>query len=87
MAIEFRFKAGKAFLDKHRHPITVPRNQVNYSLLEQELQNTNNELTIICPSGEKLSGYLLSATAGFWLLLPNRDARFQKRSFVSTKER
>jgi hypothetical protein len=63
MAIDFRFKVGKAFQNSNRRPITVPRTQVNYALLEKEMQDMDDKLAIICPDGARISGYMYSGTS------------------------
>ena len=55
--VNFNFIARHSFLNYKWHPITVPGSQVDYELLEAEKLYVE-DLTVICPNGEKMSGYM-----------------------------
>jgi hypothetical protein len=53
-----------SFLDYPHRPITVPRGGVDYSHLETRNRDTD-DLRVLCPSGERMSGKLLYGRAGY----------------------
>jgi hypothetical protein len=61
--VEFAFEVGHSFRDYPRHPITIPRGQVDYSQLEQE--KLFGPIVIVAPSGERVPGKIYSSIAGF----------------------
>src|SRR3954471_8519708 len=61
--VEFTFTVNKSFLSYSSHPITIPRTQVDYSILENE--NLLGRVTIVSPSGRIVRGHIYSGTAGF----------------------
>ena len=58
--ITFNFTVKNAFLSYMRRPITVPSGEVDYELLEAE-KLCAKDLTVICPNGERMSGYMYSS--------------------------
>ena len=62
--VTFYFTVNASFLNSNSRYITVPRGQIDYARLEEELED-DTELVIICPNGERLSGYMHSGNAGF----------------------
>lgn len=66
-SFSFAFNTGKAFLVQPSHPITVPREQVDYAALEA-LSLNRQELSLLLPRGERSPErfYTLhKGTAGF----------------------
>ncbi|MEX1187519.1 MAG: hypothetical protein WEA80_13110 [Gemmatimonadaceae bacterium] len=51
-SFSFAFNIGKAFLDQPSHPITVPREQVDYAALEASSLN-RQKLSLLFPRGER----------------------------------
>ena len=62
--ISFRFKVGNSFLGYMSRPITIPKSQVNYKDIEAEQLHSDN-VRIICPNGELMSGSIIYAKAGY----------------------
>ncbi len=62
--IGFQFDINKSFLNYKWHPITIPKRF--YGDIEKEGLLTNHqEISIICPDGAHVSGYIYSSSAGF----------------------
>lgn len=53
-ALSFLFAINQSFLSHPGHPITVPRGQVDYKLLEAERLN-EGPFTVIFPKGERVT--------------------------------
>ena len=62
--ISFRFNMNSSFNDYSTHPITVPKGQVDYSLLKKEGLD-GGDLTIVFPRGERVRGHIYSGRAGY----------------------
>lgn len=62
--VTFRFKINDSFKTNSGHPITVPKSQVDYSVLpDQGLDK--GKFTMIFPRGERVSAKMYSAVAGY----------------------
>lgn len=62
--VQFTFIAGKAFLENNRRYTTVPKSQIDYGVLEGEGLCVD-DLSIICPEGERMSGFMYYGVAGY----------------------
>ena len=61
--INFPFRVNSSFLNKNTHPITIPRGEVSYRVLESaELHR--EQYIIIYPKGERVPGHMYSGVAG-----------------------
>jgi hypothetical protein len=62
--IRFTFTVNSSFLNYLHRPITVPRRQVDYRILDDENLD-KDDLRVICPNGERMSGSMVYSRAGF----------------------
>ena len=62
--IAFRFTINESFKTGSTHPITVPKSQVDYSVLSESGLG-KGEFTIIFPKGERAHGHMYSGVAGY----------------------
>lgn len=62
--ITFRFTINESFRSGPTHPITVPKSQVDYSVLS-DAGLGKGEYTIIFPKGERARGHMYSGVAGY----------------------
>lgn len=62
--ITFTFEVNRSFLNYFHRPITIPRGQVSYDNLESA-GLCSNDLDILCPDGEKMSGKMVYSRAGY----------------------
>jgi len=62
--LSFRFTINNSFLKYSTHPITVPKTQVQYKLIENE-GFSRGDLTIIFPKGERIKGHMYYGMAGY----------------------
>lgn len=62
--IRFRFEVNKSFLDYETRPITIPKTQVDYGRIVKERLGADN-VRVICPDMERLSGSIYSGVAGY----------------------
>jgi hypothetical protein len=62
--LSFRFTIGNAFRNYSTHPITVPKNQIDYRKLVNAGLDSGN-FTIVFPRGEKVRGHMYFGRAGF----------------------
>ena len=62
--ISFQFTINNSFKTYTTHPITVPKNQVDYTCLEKELLH-KGDLTIVFPKGERVRGHMYHGKAGY----------------------
>ena len=62
--VKFRFIVGSAFLNYMWHPITIPKSQVDYKILESE-HLAEEGLKIICPNGQGMTGHMYHGVAGY----------------------
>jgi hypothetical protein len=60
----FKFKVNQSFLRYPGHPITIPRGEVDYKLLESELLH-QGEFVVIFPRGERLTAKMGHGDAGY----------------------
>jgi hypothetical protein len=62
--IWFRFKVNDSFKVYSWHPITVPKSQVDYDLLQKQGLH-EGDLTIVFPHGERVRGHMYYGRAGY----------------------
>jgi len=62
--IRFRFTVNSSFLNYLHRPITIPRRQVDYHDLDTG-NFERDDLRVICPNGEIMSGNMVYSTAGY----------------------
>lgn len=62
--LHFKFEVNQSFLGYPGHPITVPRGEVDYKLLESELLH-QGEFVVIFPRGERLTAKMGHGDAGY----------------------
>jgi predicted HNH restriction endonuclease len=64
MEITFKFKINESFLNYSSHPITIPKSQIDYSILNKEQQKFD-KVKINLLTEEKTNGYIYFGTAGY----------------------
>jgi hypothetical protein len=62
--VAFRFTINESFKTASTHPITVPKNQVDYTELSK-LGLDKGKFTITFPKGERINGHMYSGVAGY----------------------